>query len=129
MGQPRKRRTFRKERGWLGATRPARGCGRTAGQMPGHPEADQLGALEGILGDGVPDLRFEVLHAPGGRREGLGDDVLVQVVVVPGPAVARRPGRPSALSLLSLRKSRSSVMAGSMSHGCDKPCRRGQNRR
>ena len=73
----------------------------TTGQMPGHPEADELGAFEGILGDGVTDLRIEVLHAPGGGGEGLGDDVLVEVVVVPGPAVHGYPAAFGALALVA----------------------------
>ena len=69
--------------------------------MPGDPEADELRALEGVGGEGVTDLRIEVLHAPGERRERLGDDVLVEVVVVPGPAIHSDPATFGALALVA----------------------------
>ena len=75
--------------------------------MPGHPEADELRTLEGVLREAVTDLGIELLHALGGRREGLGHDVLVEVVVIAGPA---GDGDPAALGAVALVASEIEVL-------------------
>lgn len=57
-----------------------------AGQVPGQPEADQLGLLQGPLGVVVPDLGVEVLGRLSGLGERLGDHVLGELVVEAAPS-------------------------------------------
>ena len=73
----------------------------SAREVPGHPEADQLGILDGGGCDVVPDELVVVLDAGCRGGEGLGEHGLVEVEVVGVPAGASVPPALHAVALVA----------------------------
>lgn len=93
---------------------------KAAGQVPGHPEADQFGALAGFGGQILDDLGVQLGHRGVRGGEGLGDDILVEVVVIAPPAVEGDTGPFGRLALVA-PESWSSAMAAVCRIGATSP--------